>query len=452
MLNARTRPRVTTWLSARTNLVVLLTSFTFLALSSLSNLESAHSAGALGLRIDVLPNVSVDDSEPYAQNRRLWLVTSEAKATTRTVRITSSVNNAQSVTLEIAAAKRVGEATELNQESESEIAAWTDFSKKALILPAFGQEDIQITIDPPSNLTNYSQDAFLIVKSAATSTPTVDNSRTTAVLASQFQYATPLFYGVGNIKNLVSIQIKDVNTYIDENGKYAEIAIENNGVGPVEISGDIQFSNLDFQSTNIGPLTFTVPPLQPGKTKNGTLRLPDQMVAGKWKIFIQAYVGSYGEAVVITKDLSFEYKQSSQIPRLILLFGSLLLLIVLIISLRRLREDDSVDLDGSSARDLYAQPLTRSKFPRFAKVQSAQTTDVVDEDFDAWFESIRQSVLSESIAKKPETRTSSKKPKKVAQKSAVKKSGAKNVATKKKIAKKVVKKKPILTQKIPKQN
>jgi hypothetical protein len=312
--------------------------FSILLVLSALNFNASHAVDNLGLRIDVLPNSNADKVEPYSQNRRLWLVTSEARSTTRTILVTSTVGNSQSVTLEIAAARNVGGASQLDMDNESEIAPWTKFSKSLFTLPAFGQTEIQVTINPPKDLQDYSQDAFLIVKSAATTGPKIDKTRTTAVLASQFQYATPLFYGVGNIENLISIQIKDVNTYIDENGKYAEIEIFNNGVGPVEISGDAQFTNLEFQTSNIGPLKYTLPPLLPGERGYGSFRLPETMVPGQWKIFIQAYAGSYGEAVVITKNLTFDYKQNSQLPRLILFIASLLLLIALLSLQTRLRK------------------------------------------------------------------------------------------------------------------
>jgi hypothetical protein len=430
MLSARTQPGKSPWQSARTHIIRIFTLLILLNAIPLSSVQLADAAGALGLRIDVLPNSSSVDSEPYAQNRRLWLITSEPKPTTRTIRITSSVNNAQLINLEIAAAKRSGDSTELDQERKSELSPWTKFSKKTFILPAFGQEDIQITIDPPSDLTDYSQDAFLIVKSAATTAPKIDQTRTTAVLASQFQYATPLFYGVGNIENLVSIQIKDVDTYLDENGKYAEVEIVNNGVGPVEIAGDIQFSNLDFQSANIGPLNFTLPPLQPGKTGYGLVRLPDQMIAGKWKIFVQAYVGSYGEAVVITKDLSFDYKKASQIPRLMLLFGSFLLLIGLIALQRRLRSRAPESSNDSVREEISPQPSIKSKFPHFSRVSNQQSSDLVDEDFEAWLESIKESAASGRALKKPGSKKSPVKTKKVARKTPAKKAVVKKSTSK----------------------
>ena len=288
MLNLKSQLGISPQLALKHGIFKKLLIFSIALILNSFNSGSSSAVDNLGLRIDVLPNTAVDKSEPYSQNRRLWLVTSEARSTTRTIRITSSVGNPQKITLEIAAARNIDGGTELNMDESSEIAPWTKFSQNEFTLKAFGQTEIQVTIDPPKDLKDYSQDAFLIVKAAATSGPKIDTSKTSAVLKSQFQYATPVFYGVGNIENLMSIQIKDVDTYIDENGKYAEVEILNNGLGPVEINGDIQFTNLDFQTSNIGPLLFTLPPLQPGKTGIGTLRLPDQMVGGKWKIFVQA--------------------------------------------------------------------------------------------------------------------------------------------------------------------
>jgi hypothetical protein len=408
--------------------------FFFVLILSSVNYGASQAIDTLGLRIDVLPNSSADKTEPYSQNRRLWLVTSEARSTTRTIRITSSVSNSQLISLEIAAARNVSGATELDMDNQSEIAPWTKFSKSSFVLPAFGQTEIKITIDPPKDLKDYSQDAFLIVKSGATSGPKIDKSRTTAVLSSQFQYATPVFYGVGNIENLMSIQIKDVDTYIDENGKYAEVEILNNGVGPVEINGDIQFTNLDFQTTNVGPLLFALPPLQPGKTGFGVLRLPEQMVAGKWKIFVQAYVGSYGEAVVITKDLSFDYKRTSQLPRLLLFLGSLLALVALLLLQRKLKaRPESADSEPRPK----VSTLQRLSMLRRKKTAPKPVSALEDPDFIEWLDSLNRRTAKAKVAKK----TTKPSPKKQVIKKPVKSVTSKSAATKKAVTRKATPKK-----------
>ena len=426
---------------------------------------TVKAADDLGLRIDVLPNPIASKAEPYSQNRRLWLVTSEPTTTSRTIKITSSVKNPQLITLDISGARRIGEDTQIDVDNESEIKPWTSFSDSNFILPAFGQKTVQITITPPENLKDYSQDAFLIVKSAATNAPKIDKKRTVGILNSVFQFATPLFYGIGDIKNLVSVQIKDIDTYIDENGKYAEIEIFNNGVGPVEISGDAQFTNLEFQTDNVGPLQYSLPPLLPGERGYGTLRLPETMVPGKWKIFIQAYAGSYGDAVVITKNLTFEYKQNSQLPRIILFIASLLILIGLLYLQRKLRkkispvpESDSEKIEKrnrltSLLKKLTQLPKSKEKTPRMKKSQEA-----LKDEFD--IDKINQMIddmvarskarsastvgqkLAKKSAKKPVKRVAKKAPvknavvKKSSKKAPIKKRAQKNAAPKKKIAKK----------------
>ena len=418
--------------------------FSILLVLSALNFNASHAVDNLGLRIDVLPNSNADKVEPYSQNRRLWLVTSEARSTTRTILVTSTVGNSQSVTLEIAAARNVGGASQLDMDNESEIAPWTKFSKSLFTLPAFGQTEIQVTINPPKDLQDYSQDAFLIVKSAATTGPKIDKTRTTAVLASQFQYATPLFYGVGNIENLISIQIKDVNTYIDENGKYAEIEIFNNGVGPVEISGDAQFTNLEFQTSNIGPLKYTLPPLLPGERGYGSFRLPETMVPGQWKIFIQAYAGSYGDAVVITKNLTFDYKQNSQLPRLILFIASLLLLIALLSLQTRLRKRihsaPEVELEKIKGEHWLAAAF--KAFRRFPKLRNrlSDSDTLIDLEVQAWLDRISSNARKNN-QKSNSTKYKSIQKKKAAKKAPTRKKPPYKALPKKKTAKKLAVKK-----------
>jgi uncharacterized protein YuzE len=392
----------------------------------------------------VLPNPLVSKAEPYSQNRRLWLVTSEPIATSRTIKITSSVNNPQLINLNISGARRIGEDTQIDVDNDSEIKPWTSFSESSFILPAYGQKSVQITITPPQNLKDYSQDAFLIVKSALANPPKIDKNKTIGILNSVFQYATPLFYGVGDIKNLVSVQIKDINTYIDENGKYAEIEIFNNGVGPVEISGDAQFSNLDFQTSNIGPLKYTLPPLLPGERGFGSLRLPETMVPGQWKIFIQAYAGSYGDAVVITKNLTFDYKQNSQLPRLILFIASLLLLIALLSLQTRLRKRihsaPEVELEKIKGEHWLAAAF--KAFRRFPKLRNrlSDSDTLIDLEVQAWLDRISSNARKNN-QKSNSTKYKSIQKKKAAKKAPTRKKPPYKALPKKKTAKKLAVKK-----------
>ncbi len=439
---------------------IKITSIVFALLIPILSLGTitVNAADNLGLRIDVLPNPIASKAEPYSQNRRLWLVTSDPTATSRTIKITSSVNNPQLITLEVSGARRVGEDVQIDVDNESEITPWTSFSDSNFILPAFGQKTIKITITPPQNLKDYSQDAFLIVKSAATNAPKIEKKRTVGILNSVFQFATPLFYGIGDIKNLVSVQIKDINTYIDENGKYAEIEIFNNGVGPVEISGEAQFTNLEFQTDNVGPLKYSLTPLLPGERGYGTLRLPESMVPGKWKIFIQAYAGSYGDAVVITKNLTFNYKQNSQLPRIILFIASLFLLIGLLFLQKRLRkkispisESDLENIEKKNRLTSLLNKLTRRPKQRKNLSDSETLTSL---EVKVWLEKISGDISKnkqKSTSAKPKIKskkTVAKKAiakktvaKKSGQKASIKKRADKKAGPKKKIAKKAASKK-----------
>lgn len=439
---------------------IKITSIVFALLIPILSLGTitVNAADNLGLRIDVLPNPIASKSEPYSQNRRLWLVTSEPTPTTRTIKITSSVNNPQLITLEVSGARRVGEDITIDVDNESEITPWTSFSDSNFILPAFGQKTVQITITPPQNLKDYSQDAFLIVKSAAINAPKIEKKRTVGILNSVFQFATPLFYGIGDIKNLVSVQIKDINTYIDENGKYAEIEIFNNGVGPVEISGDAQFTNLEFQTDNVGPLKYSLTPLLPGERGYGTLRLPESMVPGKWKIFIQAYAGSYGDAVVITKNLTFNYKQNSQLPRIILFIASLFLLIGLLFLQKRLRkkispisESDLENIEKKNRLTSLLNKLTRRPKQRKNLSDSETLTNL---EVKVWLEKISGDISKnkqKSTSAKPKIKSKKTVAKKAiakktvaeksGQKASIKKRADKKAGPKKKIAKKAASKK-----------
>jgi hypothetical protein len=253
----------------------------------------------------------------------------------------------------------------------------------------------------------------------------------------------------------VSVQIKDIDTYIDENGKYAEIEIFNNGVGPVEISGDAQFTNLEFQTDNVGPLQYSLPPLLPGERGYGTLRLPETMVPGKWKIFIQAYAGSYGDAVVITKNLTFEYKQNSRLPRIILFIVSLLILMGLLFLQRKLRKKISPVPDAESeeikGRRRFALvfellrrlPKPKEKIRRMKKSEKALKDNFDIDKIDRMIDEMvaRSKARSASTGGQKLLKKSAKKPaKKIAKKSPTKKMVAKNISGKAPIKKRTQKK------------
>jgi hypothetical protein len=174
--------------------------------------------------------------------------------------------------------------------------------------------------------------------------------------------------------------------------------------------------------------------LQPGKTGFGVLRLPEQMVAGKWKIFVQAYVGSYGEAVVITKDLSFDYKRTSQLPRLLLFLGSLLALVALLLLQRKLKaRPESADSEPRPK----VSTLQRLSMLRRKKTAPKPVSALEDPDFIEWLDSLNRRTAKAKVAKK----TTKPSPKKQVIKKPVKSVTSKSAATKKAVTRKATPKK-----------
>jgi hypothetical protein len=93
----------------------------------------------------------------------------------------------------------------------------------------------------------------------------------------------------------------------------------------------------------------------------GTVRLPDTAVAGKYKMFIQANVGSYGEALIITKDLSFEIKKPSQVTRYIVFGVSFLALLLLIWYRRRILSNSTQDVTAPIEPKIKAAKVPKIK-------------------------------------------------------------------------------------------
>ena len=104
-----------------------------------------------------------------------------------------------------------------------------------------------------------------------------------------------------------------------------------------------------------------MPPLSPGESGLGTVRLPDTAVAGKYKMFIQANVGSYGEALIITKDLSFEIKKPSQVTRYIVFGVSFLALLLLIWYRRRILSNSTQDVTAPIEQKIKAAKVPKIK-------------------------------------------------------------------------------------------
>jgi hypothetical protein len=93
-------------------------------------------------------------------------------------------------------------------------------------------------------------------------------------------------------------------------------------------------------------------------------------------MFIQANVGSYGEALIITKDLSFEIKKPSQVTRYIVFGVSFLALLLLIWYRRRILSNSTQDVTAPIEPKIKTAKVPKIKAAKVPKIKAVTVEPV----------------------------------------------------------------------------
>ena len=268
--------------------------------------------GALGVRVSVVAEANPSNSQVYTSNNKLWFISPSSETLRRTIVIQETVGSEQRIQLSIGAAKNDDGKISFDNSRSSQIGDWIRFSDNNFVLPARSQKRIEITIQPDPSLGNYQEDAFLIVGTSATRSRLEEtgDDPIKVIIPVQFAYTVPLFLGIGELENLVSFRVTDINGYIDGEGKFLEASIENDGSSIIEPTGRVQLKLADFSSTPLGPFQFKATQFRPRTSGVLVARVPENVLAANYEAFVEVQFGSFVDAKIFTKYLDFQPKRS----------------------------------------------------------------------------------------------------------------------------------------------
>jgi hypothetical protein len=266
---------------------------------------------ALGVSVSVIPDSNPPNSQLYTDNNKLWFISSKNEILRRTVLIRDMVGSDQRINLSIGAAKNQDGRVSFDNSVSSQIAPWVSFSENDFVLPSRSQKRIEISIKPDSGLDNFQQDAFLVVSTSSTrkEKEKPSDQPIKLVIPVQFAYTVPLFVGLGDLENLISFKVTDLNGYVDGNGKFLEATIENDGSSIIEPSGKVQLKLTDFTATPLGPFQFKVAQFRPNSSGVLVARVPENVLAANYEAFVEVQFGSFVDAKIFTKYLDFRPKR-----------------------------------------------------------------------------------------------------------------------------------------------
>ena len=281
--------------------------------------------GNLGLSLQILQGDS--SKSGLESNTRLWFVVEPGKSKSRTFIVQSTTAISEKISISIGAVKRVDGQSQLAIGEVSPVEKWASFSSNDFVLGPRAAKEIVMTFSVPANEDINSYAAMLLIKASGNSEQETKDAYSVPGAA---QIAAPIFLGVGTEDEFVTeFEIQDVFGVNTTNGKALRVEIKNNGKTPVSILGDVQVSGITFQTDTLGPFNYETETIAPGESKFADAMVGDQIVEGKWRIYITASQGAITETREFEKDITFT-GSNSLIPLLIRIaigVSSLLLLL-----------------------------------------------------------------------------------------------------------------------------
>lgn len=268
-------------------------------MSSVTNSSAAE--GNLGLSLQILQGES--SKSGVESNTRLWFVIQPGKEKSRSIIVQSTSAIEEKISLSVGAVKRVNGKSQLDVGVSSPIDAWVSFSKNDFILSPRESKEVVVTfkIPPSEDVNSYA--GMLLVKASGVST---NESKDAYSVPGAAQIAAPIFLGVGTEDEFITeFEIKDIFGINTSSGKALRVEIKNNGKTPVSIVGDVQVSGITFQTDTLGPFKYETETIAPGESKFADALVGDQIVEGKWRIYVTASQGAITETREFEKDITY---------------------------------------------------------------------------------------------------------------------------------------------------
>lgn len=363
--------------------------------------------GNLGLSLQILQGDS--SKSGLESNTRLWFVVEPGKSKSRTFIVQSTATVSEKISLSIGAVKRVNGQSQLAIGETSPIEKWVSFSTNDFILDPKADKKIVMTLKVPVEEDINSFSAMLLVKASSISN---QKSKDAYSVPGAAQIAAPIFLGVGTEDEFITeFEIKDVFGVDTTEGKALRVEIKNNGKTPVSILGDVQVTGITFQTDTLGPFNYETETIAPGESKFADAIVGDQIVEGKWRIYITASQGAITETREFEKNITYT-ATNSLLPLLIRVAIGVISILLLLWVYRTFRP-----------RGVQRRGLAVDKENKIS-----EETRALIAELEAKTRALEAEVAKKSVRKKATKKATAKKP--VSSKGAVEKSASKKVAKK----------------------
>jgi hypothetical protein len=352
-----------------------------IALSSVvAPVNIAHAEGGFFLRI--LP----DASKEWSNNSKLWLVAVPGEKSTRRFTVSNSSTKRIEVDLKLGGARILDGIISFDKDAKLKSEGYASFSENPVKLSPNEQKVIEVIFSAPSGAESFAEDGYLVASIAGEKVSS--NSGLQVVIPTVYQYAYPMFVGVGSYAEFRSnFEIVDVDGYINSKGNALRVFLKNTGKIPILLNGDVSFQDATFGGPVLGPFNFSTSRISPGQTAFVAVQLPETITETKWKIFTKATVGINTKTRTFEKDLSFT--GVSLLTRAIQALLAGVSLLGLLWSWRQFRPSKRQEApDGSPVPNKRARPR-----PRRVKEQKI---DDLDFDTDAVISKLMEEIRAES--------------------------------------------------------
>jgi hypothetical protein len=260
--------------------------------------NTAQADGGFFLR--VLP----DSSREWSNNSKLWVVAAPGEKSIRRFTVSNTGTGDINVDLKLGGAQILNGIISYNKDAKLKSAGYASFSENPVKLSSNEQKVVEVIFAAPSGVESFSEDGYLLASIAGKDAPS--SSGLQVVIPTVYQYAFPMFVGVGSYSEFRSdFEILDVDGYINSKGNALRVFVKNTGKIPILLNGDVSFQDATFGGPVLGPFAFSTSRISPGQTAFAAIQLPETITETKWRIFVKATVGINTKTKEFEKDLSF---------------------------------------------------------------------------------------------------------------------------------------------------
>jgi hypothetical protein len=290
------------------------------------------------------------------------------------------------VDLKLGGARILDGIISFDKDAKLKSEGYASFSENPVKLSPKEQKVIEVIFSAPSGVESFAEDGYLVASIAGEKVSS--NSGLQVVIPTVYQYAYPMFVGVGSYAEYRSnFEIVDVDGYINSKGNALRVFLRNTGKIPILLNGDVSFQDATFGGPVLGPFNFSTSRISPGQTGFVAVQLPETITETKWKIFTKATVGVNTKTRTFEKDLSFTGVSLFTRAIQVLLAGVSLL--GLLWSWRQFRPSMR---QGAPDGSLVSNWRTR---PRVRRIERQQA-DELDFDADAVISKLMEEIRAES--------------------------------------------------------